>query len=283
MSIRIRIFADFCDSISAKKIIDKISYYNGDKIHITSGDDYTHVIIWNTVMPNIREGIPKENVIGFAQEPLVYLRLTEQFIQYAQIHIHKYYIGDVLELPPPFVENNGYLLYNMRLKELKPKNNIMSIMISQKLHQPGHKYRHALANAILKTNLPIDIYGRGCGFDLYDQNDSRLKGKFDRYEPYDGYLFHICIENVISNHYFSEKIINPLLTKTTPIYLGCKNIYNYFPNCVIYLTGNVETDMLLLTDIMKNPFNYNKKFDIDDIDEIEKSVSLKYNVAELFE
>jgi len=277
-SVRIRIFADYCDSILAKKVIDKISYYNGDKIEITDNDEYTHVIIWNTVMPNIREGIPTENVIGFAQEPLVYLKLTEQFIQYAQLHIHKYYVGDVLELPAPFVENNGYLLYNMRLKGLKPKNNHMSIMISQKLHQPGHRYRHELANAILKTNLPIDIYGRGC--DLYARNDSRLKGKFDRYEPYDGYLFHICIENVISNHYFSEKIINPLLTKTTPIYLGCKNIYNYFPNCVIYLTGKVEADMLLLTDIMNNPYNYKKNIDID---EIEKIVSLKHNVEQLFE
>lgn len=279
-SIRIRIFADFCDSTQAKKYIDKISYYNGDKIEIIDNDEYTHVIIWNTAMPNIREGIPKENVIGFAYEPLVYLRLTQDFIDYAIKYIHKYYIGDVFNLPAPFVEKNGYLLYNMRLKELKPKNNRMSIMISQKLHQKGHKYRHVLANAILKTDLPIDIYGRGCGFDVYNQSDSRLKGTFERYEPYDGYSFHICIENVSSNHYFSEKIINPLLMNVVPVYLGCTHINQYFPNNIVKLTGDVTADMLLITDIINNPYNYRKMIDVD---EIEKKVSLKHNAEELFE
>ena len=279
-SIRIRIFSGFCDSRQAKKYIDKIAYYNGDKIEITDNDEYTHVIIWNTAMPNIREGIPKENVIGFAHEPLVYLRLTQQFINYATKYIHKYYIGDVYNLSAPFVEKNGYLLYNMKLKELKPKNNRMSIIISQKLHQEGHKYRHVLANAILKTDLPIDIYGRGCGFDVYDQSDTRLKGIFERYEPYDGYSFHICIENVGSNHYFSEKIINPLLMNVVPVYLGCVNIEKYFPNNIVKLTGNVNNDMLLITDIMNNPDKYKKNIDIDEID---KKVSLKHNVEELFE
>jgi type I restriction-modification system DNA methylase subunit len=53
--------------------------------------------------------------------------------------------------------------YRTPLKTIQPnKTKVMSIMISEKLNAPGHKYRHILVQEILKTNLPINIYGRGC-------------------------------------------------------------------------------------------------------------------------
>ena len=283
MQYRIRIFADFCDSAHCKHAIESISLfcknielYGANKsVFITDGDDYSHVIIWNTGMPNIRRDIPKENVIGFAYEPIVYLGLTHKFIEYAIQNIHKYYIGDTNGLPLPFVEGNCFLTYNAPLPVLRPKTRRMSLMISQKAQQPGHIYRHELANAILRTDLPIDIYGRGCIFDIYKHGDSRIKGTFEKYELYEDYEFHICIENVQSNHYFSEKIINSLLTNTTPVYLGCKNIDNYFPENVVHLTGQVDNDLKLLTDICANPSKYKK---IIDVVEIEKKVSLLHNL-----
>ena len=286
---RIRIFSDFCNSTHAKNAIDEIAYYKKPlhslPVFITDDDDYTHVIIWNTAMPNIRKGIPKENVIGLAYEPYVYLKLTQKFIDYACKHISIYYIGDTtingtIKLPLPFIEGNNYLTYNAKLLTLKPKTKIMSLMISQKLHQPGHKYRHMLANAILKTDLPVDIYGRGCQLNYYNKQDPRIKGGFEKYEMYDGYQFHICIENIQSNHYFSEKIINPLLTNTTPVYLGCHNIDSYFPNNVIQLTGKVDNDIQIITNIISNPEKYKKNIDTENID---KKVSLKHNIHLLFE
>jgi len=286
MQYRIRIFSSFGDSTHGKNSIEaisilsqKISYYGRDKqVYITDGDDYTHVIIWNTGMPEIRRDIPKENVIGFAYEPLVYLGLSPAFIEYAKKNIHKYYIGDAANLPAPFIEGNCYLTYNPPLQSLSPKKHGISLMISNKQQQPGHQYRHVLASHILKTDLPVDIYGRGCTFAVY-QNDHRIKGVFQQYEPYDGYDFHICIENVQSGHYFSEKIINSLLTNTTPIYLGCKNIDTYFPNNVIKLTGNIEHDMNLIRDISINPNKYRKHIDVS---EIERKVSLLHNIEYLY-
>lgn len=285
MQYRIRIFSSFCDSTHGKNAIETISllsqknYYGDDKqVYITDGDDYTHVIIWNTAMPEIQRDIPKENVIGFAYEPIVYLGLSPVFIEYAKKYIHKYYIGDAANLPAPFIEGNCYLTYNPPLQSLSPKIRRMSLMISNKQHQPGHKYRHVLASHILKSDLPVDIYGRGCIFAEY-QNDSRNKGMFEQYEPYDGYDFHICIENVQSGHYFSEKIINALLTDTTPIYLGCTNIDTYFPNNVIKLTGNIDHDMNLIHDICINPHKYRKQIDVV---EIERKISLLHNIEYLY-
>jgi hypothetical protein len=42
-----------------------------------------------------------------------------------------------------------------------------------------------------------------------------------------------------------------------PIYLGCKNIDNYFDD-IIKITGNIDKDILLLTEIIKNPEKYYK-------------------------
>ena len=62
-----------------------LDFYGPDKkVYITNGDDYTHIIILNTAMPNIPQHISKENVIGLSFEPNVYLGLNDRFINYVQ-------------------------------------------------------------------------------------------------------------------------------------------------------------------------------------------------------
>jgi hypothetical protein len=225
----------------------------------TTGEDYTHAIILNTAMPVLT--LPKAKVLGLAFEPLEFLNLTPAFLAYAAKHIGTYLIGKKLELPAPFVEHFGYMWHLTPLSGLPPKTKLMSLMISNKMLTAGHHYRHTLCKMIINSNLPIDIYGNGCGF--YNKIlDTRLKGKFIEEEPYADYLFHIAIENVETPHYFSEKIMNPLLCNTTPIYLGCQQIDQYFPKMVIKLTGQAEKDFALLTDICRNKERYIKPIDV---------------------
>ncbi len=281
----IRIFSSFCSSENCKEVyerlceVHKMPNYGPDKsFYITTGDDYTHVIILNTAMPTIKPGIPKSNVIGFAHEPLAFLGLTPQFIEYARKYIHTYYIGEKGNLPEPFVEQHGYMWHITPLRTLpSTKHNLMSIMISEKGFAPGHRYRHALVQHILRTNLPIDIYGRGCRY--YDISDSRLKGDFTEKEPYESYQFHICIENFQTPRYFSEKIINTLLCGTTPIYLGAKHIDDYFPHMVYGLTGNVQEDMHFLTEVVENPNAFRKSIDVSDV---KCKINLFENIRDIF-
>ena len=42
------------------------------------------------------------------------------------------------------------------------------------------------------------------------------------------WMFHIAIENVSRDDYFTEKLLDCFLTRTVPIYWGCPNISNYF-------------------------------------------------------
>jgi hypothetical protein len=256
---KIKIFCPFSSSKNCKEIYERINYsheiefYGKDKkIYITDEDDYTHAIIINTIMPNLNN-IPKENVIGLAFEPIPFLGLSQTFINYAQKHINKYYIGDKNKLPEPFVEHFGYMWHSRPPKEIISKHNIISIVVSNKRSAPGHIYRHKLIEQIIKLRLPIDIYGHGSN--LYSYN--RIKGSFNDAEPYEKYLYSICIENYQCNHYFSEKIITPLMYNCTPIYLGCKNIDMYFDN-IFKLTGDVNKDLLLIIKIIRNPTQYYK-------------------------
>jgi len=186
-------------------------------------------------MPNLK--IPKENVIGLAFEPVQFLGLSHTFIQYAQKHIGKYYIGDKNNLPDPFIEHFGYMWHSRPSKDITYKHSLMSIVLSNKQSAPGHKYRHELVKKIIELRLPIDIYGHGSKNYSYD----RIKGSFNDAEPYENYSFSICIENYECNHYFSEKIITPILYNCMPIYVGCKNIDSYLDN-VIKLSSNIDKD-----------------------------------------
>jgi hypothetical protein len=257
--IKIKIFCSFAPSDNCKETFEKINYsteisfYGKDKkYYFTNDDDFTHAIIMNTAMPNLN--IPKENVIGLAFEPIFFLNLTAEFIEYAKIHIGKYYIGDKFDLPNPFIEHFAYMWHSRPSKEITIKNKLMSIVVSEKKFAPGHIYRHKLVEKIIEFNLPIDIYGRGSN--MYKYN--RIIGKFEDAEPYESYSFSICIENIICNHYFSEKIITPLMYNCMPIYLGCKNINDYLEN-VIILEGDILNDISTIVKIIENPTLYYKK------------------------
>lgn len=255
-------------------------FYGEDKkIYITANDDYTHAIIINTAMPDLK--IPKQNVIGLAFEPIQFLNLTPAFVNYAINHIGKYLIGDAgPNLPALFVPHFGYLWHSpppLPLTEVTMKNRIMSIIVSNKMTAPGHQYRHKLTQEIIKRRLPIDIYGNGSS----NYSFHTVKGPFyDDIEPYRHYLFSICIENFKSGHYFSEKIITPLLHNCLPIYHGCINIGAYFDKGdVITLTGDTKRDIELLIAILKNPRMHYRRTCTD---KNKKTVNLIENLENLF-
>ena len=271
---KIKIFSSFCDSASCKTNYEKVfrsnlfDFYGEDSwLFITNNNDYTHAIILNTAMPPLT--IPKENVIGLAFEPIEILGLTEEFVEYAKKHIGKYLIGSKYDLPEPFIEHFSFMWHNNPMREIiyKHSKNIMSIVVSEKNVAPGHNYRHLLVNNIIHNNLPIDIYGRGANnyltrleqdANLCKERNENIKGEFNDNEPYKDYYFSICIENFQSNDYFSEKIMDPLLHNCMPIYLGAKNIANYFED-VIILSGDLIMDLNMIYNILQNPETHYKR------------------------
>jgi len=277
--IKIKIFCPFASNENCKEIFERINYsvecsfYGIDKkYYITNAEDYTHAIIINTSMPDLK--ISKENVLGLAFEPICFLYLTPEFIEYAKKHIGRYFIGDNSGLPNLFIEHFAYMWHSRPPTEITLKNKLMSIVVSEKQFAPGHIYRHKLVEKIIKYNLPVDIYGRGSTQYNYD----RVMGTFNDAEPYENYSFSICVENNICNDYFSEKIITPAMYNCMPIYLGCKNLKNYLENIVI-LSGDIEKDILIIIELLNNPNKYYRKtYTEKNI----KAVNLIQNLPNLF-
>ena len=291
--IRIRFFSDFCTSESCKQtyermcLYQKIDYYGKTKkIYITTTETYTHAFLLNCpIPPNIQ--VEKECIIGFAHEPPdnSYLRLySNNFIEHAVNNIGKYFIGSVGKLPsPPFIGHHGFLFHETPTPmTIQNKTQVMSIMVSHKSYTPGHKYRHALVNYILKHRLPIDIWGNGTK--MYKQRfpeSNNIYGDFKSMaEMCKNYMFTIAIENTSHDHYFTEKIVNPLIYNTIPLYWGCKNIEEYFPNCSLKLTGNINMDIITIGRVLKNPDYFVTKHKAN-ITEVLDKVNLIKNVERL--
>jgi len=93
------------------------------------------------------------------------------------------------------------------------KSKCVSIITSGKKKVLGHLIRHDL---IKKFGSQIDVMGMG-----YNPISAISTGLKE-------YMFHIAMENESRNFYFTEKIINPIMTGTVPIYYGMPSIGKYF-------------------------------------------------------
>ena len=96
---------------------------------------------------------------------------------------------------------------------------------------PAHVKRIELYNRQLEFNKwPITFFRSSQGSILPDINQnpliaSSLESKIDLFK---GFQFSIVIENTRERNYFSEKLVDCLITKTIPIYYGCPNIEDHF-------------------------------------------------------
>lgn len=94
-----------------------------------------------------------------------------------------------------------------------PKDKLVSIITSAKKMVPAHNLRHQIISQ--HSNI-IDVMGRG-----YKRIEPISVGLKD-------YMFHIAMENQRRDYHFSEKLINPIMTGTIPIYYGPDCIVDYF-------------------------------------------------------
>ena len=97
------------------------------------------------------------------------------------------------------------------------KNKKCSMILSGKRAFPGHILRHQIQRAA-GTKSGIDFYGWGSSSGFIPDKIVALKE----------YMFHVVIENIISPYYFTEKLIDCLVTGCIPIYYGASNIDKYF-------------------------------------------------------
>lgn len=121
--------------------------------------------------------------------------------------------------------------------QMFPKNNFNRAVCitSAKAFLPGHNVR---LNFVKNSKDKIDLFGKG------------IKEVESKLDVLHNYAFSLAIENNISkdDYYFTEKLIECIITGTIPIYYGCPNIDKFFDIKGI-LTFNTQKE---LDDILDN-------------------------------
>lgn len=128
------------------------------------------------------------------------------------------------------------------------KDRVLSAIISDSTFNDGHKKRFAFVNQ-LKGHFKerLDWFGRGNIF---------LENKWDGLA---NYKYSIAIENSSHQHYWTEKIADCFLALTIPIYYGCTNLNDYFPegSFIQIDVNDLEKSIKVIEDAIQNDW-YNK-------------------------
>ena len=116
------------------------------------------------------------------------------------------------------------------------KTKLVSVVTSKETSLPGHRARLEFV-AKLKEALgdQVDVFGRG------------INGFADKRDVLDDYRYHIAIENSVAENYWTEKLADPYLTLTFPIYHGCPNVADYFHHDAIRTINIYEPDQAIET------------------------------------
>jgi hypothetical protein len=160
----------------------------------------------------------------------------------------KLILKNFIHISPPFgawVNGEERQVYN------KTKN--ISFIASNKNMCEEHAFRHKMVNKFGKF---CDVFGRG-----RKEISKKIEGLAD-------YRFSFCMENHVTNLYYTEKLLDCFLSGTIPIFYGSRSISNVFDsNGIIWLNdilnGNVNINNL-------NEALYNSKIE---------SVIKNFNIA----
>ena len=144
------------------------------------------------------------------------------------------------------------------------KNFSISTICGYKQISKNHLLRKKLWYKQEKITNPTDFYiSQHGGVDNIKNNKQLQESKLPLFDS----MFHVCIENVSQDYYFSEKLIDCFLCKSMPIYVGCNNLESYFNVEGMFLANDInqlidicntltENDYLSRLDIIEE--NYQK-------------------------
>jgi|LakMenEpi03Aug12_release.lakeMendotaPanAssembly.Ray.scaffolds.fasta_scaffold15956_9 hypothetical protein len=100
---------------------------------------------------------------------------------------------------------------------LTKAQSISTVCSTKKQNHTLHRKRHEFTKKLKKAIPHLNIYGRG------------VKPIRDKAEAIDSYRYHIAIENHRCDHHWTEKISDAFLGWSLPLYYGCTNLRDYFP------------------------------------------------------
>jgi len=207
----------------------EFEYIINERMHKTA--DYW--IVYNDLAEDGEDcSVPWANTFFIPEEPPAYRFYNRKFQrQFAHLysshknqhhHDHHYgqqylqwYVGSE-SVQDPLREAVDYTSLSALNLQLQAKQPVVSILASNKRIIAGHRNRQVLIEK-LKNHFKDRVAVLG---------GDKYISKWHSLAPYQ---YHLAIENSIAPHYWSEKLADPLLAWTFPIYAGAPNVKDYFP------------------------------------------------------
>ena len=233
---KIKLMCNWCSNEDLVKLWCKMSQDGlgkWDNIQLTSRDPADYYVIINSPPPGEYYD-PKKTVI-FRMEP--YMELHQKWgawsrpdsKNFLKVIYHNAYLNNIeWHLNKSYTELiNTIQVQSQVQSQVQPyiiKNKILSTVLSEKYHDPGHARRIDFVKFLEKNNVEIDVYGNNkweyknyCGALPYHNKDNAIF-------PYK-YTFNAENHNIMN--YVTEKLVDGILGECLVFYCGAFNAREY--------------------------------------------------------
>jgi len=198
--------------------------WNGLQFTVGPVQECDYLIILNYCPMRVLEVLcPKENVWAIMQEP--YMKGLTDWMAEKHEHFSKVFTHHPPSEDPKYTVSHPSIPWHvnktfdeLEKAEIPEKRHHVSWVVGDAKDLPGHMKRWRFLKYIQENNIVyIDLYGRAVRF---------IEDKWDALAPY---RFSLAVENTSRVDYWTEKVADCFLTWTVPIYYGCPNLEDYFP------------------------------------------------------
>jgi protein YibB len=228
----IKLMCNWLSNDDIIKLWDKFNYTNSN-IKFVNNNNVDYYVIINKPQPT--DYFEPNKTIVFRMEPDTESTFNNYNSSWDNWFVNKNSFKWFGDLSKHMNNNEWHLSLNyetiLNTQFNNTKTKLLSGIVSNLMTNNGHIFRinllQQLQNILLTNNYNIlDIYGRGssnlfknhCGELPYHNKDNGLLP----------YKYHIAIENTNLNNYFTEKLIDGILSECCVFYWGCNNINTYF-------------------------------------------------------
>ena len=136
----------------------------------------------------------------------------------------------------------GHIWIENESAKIHPKSKHTSMIYSWKKWTEGHALRHKVAELMDG----VELFGTGAGREVLKKEEGLVDFKYS-----------IIIENCKTKNWYTEKLLDCLITGTVPIYWGCPNIGDYFNEKGILQFNKIE-DLDNIFNLIADPNHYNQ-------------------------
>jgi len=189
-----------------------------------------------------RDAVPENTMrFVFLLEPPEIMDISPQALQgiragtYNHLFTHNQALLDATEKSSVFPLASTWI----RGYEFPEKSFSVSTLVGGKRMAEGHLLRQKVWFKEDRITTPKRFFLSGnhnSGVENYNNNPVLGDDK----KPLFDSQFHICIENINRRNWFTEKLIDCLITKTVPIYCGCENVGDWFDTRGFIIANDLE-------------------------------------------